>query len=207
MFVELLEHLRCTGAHEPGPLVVAATRSEHRHILDGVLGCPVCGAEYPVRDGIARFDAPPAIQPQAPSVEAAMRVAAFLALTDAGGFAVLSGAWCAHVEALARLVETPLVLVNPPEGATIAGAAAVLAVGAALPLAPGSARALALDPDAVPMDAAIAVVRAGGRVLAHVATPASPALREIARDATDWVAERVGGLEPAPRLVELRRAR
>jgi len=203
VFVELLEHLRCIGAHEPGPLVVAATRSEHRHILDGVLGCPVCGAEYPLRDGIARFGAPPAVRPQPPSVEAAMRVAAFLGLTDSGGFVVLSGSWCAHVTELARLVETPLVLVNPPEGAAMEGAAAVLTVAGALPFAPGSARALALDPDAVPMEPSIALVRAGGRVLAPVSTPLMPSLREVARDAADWVAERVG----APALVELKRAR
>jgi uncharacterized protein YbaR (Trm112 family) len=204
VFVELIEHLRCPAAHEPTALIGVASRAEHRHILDGTLGCPACGAEYPVRAGIARFGAAaPVPSAPAPSVEVATRIAAFLELTDARGFAVLTGRWCAHAEPLSRLVETPLVLVNPPEGASITGAAAVLEVGAGLPLAEGSARALAYDPDAIPAHAA-RVVRSAGRVLARASVKLPEGLREIARDDQDWVAERLG--DAPPTLIELKRA-
>ena len=55
MFVELVDALRCVRPHEDAWLVAATRRTEHRHILDGVLGCPVCRTEYPVRDGVADF--------------------------------------------------------------------------------------------------------------------------------------------------------
>lgn len=200
MFVELIEHLRCPAQHEPTALVVAATRAENRHILDGILGCPQCGAEYRVRDGITRLGDAPPVAAVAPAMDVAMRLAAFLELTDPRGFAVLSGAWCAHAEPLSRLVETPLVLVNPPEGAVLDGASAVLATGGPVPIAEGAARALALDTNAVRADT-VAVVRTGGRVVAPANVPTPPSLREIARDGQDWVAERVGDL--APRLVGL----
>ena len=202
MFVELIEHLRCPAGHEPTPLVAAATRSAHRHILDGILGCPHCGAEYQVRDGIARLGSAPRLPPVEPSMETAMRIAAFLELTDARGFAVLSGSWCAHAQAVAQLVETPLVLVNPSDDVVLDGAAAVLETDKALPIAEGSVRALAIDPDAIGV-AAIRTVRAGGRVVGPAQLALPEGLREIARDSREWVAERTtaGPL----RLVELKR--
>lgn len=208
MFVELIEHFRCPAQHEESLLVVAATRSEQRHILDGVLGCPACGAEYPIAGGVARFGTVELPEPEHASVETAMRLAAFLELTDARGFAVLCGRWAAHALPLADLVETPLLLVNPPRGADVSRAAAVIETGSALPLAPGSARAIALDP-ALPIggDHAVRCVRQGGRVLAPAAMELPAGLTEIARDARDWVAEKTAAPESAPRLVALKRAR
>jgi uncharacterized protein YbaR (Trm112 family) len=203
VFVELIEHLRCPAGHAPTPLVAAASRSAHRHILDGILGCPECGAEYPVRSGVAHFGQAPRVPGVEPSIETAMRIAAFLELTDARGFAVLSGRWGAHVHALAQLVETPLVLVNPPEGAELDGAAAVLETDGVLPIAEGAARALAIDADAIRIGATSSV-RAGGRVLGPAQLTLPDGLREIARDAREWVAERVNADAPA-KLVELKR--
>ena len=60
MFVELIESLRCPrhleGAADAPHLVASTTRSEARHIIDGVLGCPTCNAEFPIVNGVARFD-------------------------------------------------------------------------------------------------------------------------------------------------------
>lgn len=206
MFVELIEYLRCPAAHEESVLVAAAERSEQRHILSGVLGCPVCGAEYPIHEGIARFGGAPAVVAEPPSVEAAMRMAAFLELTDARGFALLCGRWGAHAAPLAELVETPLFLVNPPAGADLSRAAAVIETGATLPLAAGIARAAALDPSLAPSpDAVLRALRGGARVMGPVALPLPAGVTEIARDARDWVAEKSAAPEPAPRLVPLRR--
>src|SRR5262245_13560594 len=98
MFVELIESLRCprhleSGADAPH-LVASATRSEARHIIDGVLGCPECGAEFPIVNGVVRFER--AVRPtddEQPSEDSAMRLAALLDLTDARWFALLCGRW------------------------------------------------------------------------------------------------------------------
>lgn len=206
MFVELIEYLRCPAAHEESVLVAAAERSEQRHIMSGVLGCPVCGAEYPIRDGVARFAEVTPVAAEPPSVEIAMRIAAFLELTDARGFALLCGRWGAHASALAELVETPLFLVNPPAGADLSRAAAVIETGATLPLAAGVARAAALDAALAVLPAAVLrAVRGGARVMGPVALPLPPGLTEVARDSREWVAEKSAAPEPAPRLVPLKR--
>jgi hypothetical protein len=179
-----------------------------RHILDGTLGCPVCGAEFRIADGVARFAATSHRQGHVePSDETAMRLAAILELTDARGFALLCGTWAGHAERLRRLVETPMVFVNAADGAPGDLAAAVLEVADVLPMAPGAARAAALD-DALSMslvESMVRAVRPGGRVFgpASVALPAG--VIEIARDAHAWVAERAADA-PTP-IVQLGRAK
>lgn len=205
MFVELIEHLRCPRGHEPSLLVGVATRSEHRHIIDGVLGCPACGAEFEVRGGVARFGPSPRPAPEPPAMETAIRVAALLELNDARGFVILAGRWGAHAGMVAQMAETPLVFVNPPAGADLTVAAAVIETDAALPVVEGAARAAAIDPLALDPLSCVNAVRPGGRVLGPASLPLPDGLREIARDEREWVAERVS--QTAPRLVELRRAR
>src|SRR5688572_5757466 len=119
MFVELLEQLRCPRSHEESRLIASAARTDARHIVDGILGCPVCGAEFAIRSGITYFDdTPHSPTAEHPSADTAMRLAAFLELTDARGFALLCGRWGAHTDQINRLSHTPLVLVNPPESVT-----------------------------------------------------------------------------------------
>jgi uncharacterized protein YbaR (Trm112 family) len=208
VFVELIESLRCPNAHEPSALVASASRVVDRHILDGTLGCPVCGAEFRIADGIARFAAMSHRQERVePNDEAAMRLAAFLELTDARGFALLCGTWAGHAERLRRLVETPMVFVNAAAGAPGDLAAAVLEVADVLPLAPGAARAAALD-DALSMpliDSVVRAVRPGGRVFGPVRVAMPAGVTEIARDAHAWVAERASDA-PTP-IVRIGRAK
>ena len=209
MFVELLEHLRCPRAHEETPLIAAAKRSVNRCITDGVLGCAACGAEFPIEHGITRMDDVPLGAPAAtPDMDIATRIAAFLALGDARGFALLAGGWAAHASALSALVETPLVLVNPPRDADIAHASAVIYTAGRLPFADGSARGMAFDPAALPdVGEAGRVAREGGRVLAPVSVALPAGVRELARDHRDWVAEKTAASRETPRLVTLKRAR
>jgi uncharacterized protein YbaR (Trm112 family) len=193
VFVELLESLRCPRPHAETHLVVNATRTEARHIVEGVLGCPVCDAEFSISNGKALFTEARSTPPtEAPSAEAAMRIAAFLELTDARGFAILCGRRAAHADYIQRLAETPLVLVNPPAEAAVLAVAAVICVDDAVPFAPACARAAALD-DAMPASLVQSVVRAvrpGGRVVgpASLALPAE--VTELVRDDRDWVGEK-----------------
>lgn len=199
MFIELVDALRCPVAHEESWLVVAADRLVARHILQGTLGCPVCSAEYPIRDGVVDFTRGGHQNPThvaAGSAEQAVRLAAFLALGDALGFATLTGTWGAHALELRAIVECPLLLVDPPADVDATPGLSIIRTAGPLPLAAGSTRGIALDiPDlhgahAVRVASAVRAAKAGARVLGPTSLPVSDGLRELARDETLWVAER-----------------
>jgi uncharacterized protein YbaR (Trm112 family) len=200
MFIELVDALRCPVPHEESWLVAAAVRMEARHIVEGTLGCPVCAAEYPIHDGVVDFRRAggalvPAIVVDDP--EQAMRMAALLNLADAQGFAVLLGAWGAHAHQLASIVETPLVLVDPPAGIVGAPGVSVLRCDGELPLAVGAARAMAIDDgSAARVSSAVRATRAKGRVVAPVSVTVPEDVTELARDETMWVGERGAPTSP-----------
>src|SRR5437868_1403297 len=119
MFIELVDALRCPNAHEDSWLVASTAQMDARHIVNGTLGCPVCAAEFPVRAGVVDFRQGTSglrAAAVAGDAETAMRLAALMNLTDASGFAVLCGAWGSHAQELAAIVDTPIVLVDPPDG-------------------------------------------------------------------------------------------
>lgn len=191
MFVELIESLRCPRDHTESPLVVTASRTDARHIMEGMLGCPVCQAEFPIRAGEALFSSSRDASVAAPSEETAMRLAAFLDLTDARGFAILCGAWGAHAEEVRAISHTPLLMVNPPEGLDVSGTG-IVRVHGRLPVAPSSARAAALDEtdDQVLLTSTVTAVRSGGRVIGPVSLPLPAGVHELTRDAQTWIAEK-----------------
>lgn len=206
-----MEALRCPRPHQETVLVASASRTVARHVVDGVLGCPVCGAEFEVSSGVVHIDAPVHPTPaEKPSAEIAMRLAAFLELTDARGFALLCGRWGAHADEILRLSETPLVLVNPPRG-DAADVAGVLLVRDAMPFAAGAARAAAVDTNASTalVRSVVRAVRPGGRVIGPTAVALPEGVTELVRDEQVWVAEKTAASDSppqAPRLVSLKRA-
>ena len=200
MFIELIDALRCPVPHNESWLVAAATRVDARHIVEGTLGCPVCKAEYPIHAGVADFrrgGGAPLPGPSAPDAELAMRVAAMLDLADSQGFAVLLGAWGSHAAELSGIVETPLMLVDPPEGIVGAPGISVLRCDGEIPLAAGAARAVAIDAgDTVRVAGAVRVARTRGRILAPVSVALPDGVRELGRDASVWVGEREAMTSP-----------
>ncbi len=212
MFIELVDSLRCPHEHEESWLVLGAERMEGRNVLEGVLGCPVCRRRYRIAGGVADLrTGDPAVpaadaerEPPPADPDQAMRLAAFLNLGDGGGYAVLAGAWTRHAVGVLALADTHLLLVNPEPGVPIRSGTSGLLADRGLPLAPGSARALALDATASAgvLAASGRVVRLGGRVVAPVALPLPDGLTELARDASVWVAECDA---PASGLVSLSR--
>lgn len=209
MFVELLEALRCPRDHEETPLVVSSTRTENRYIVSGTLGCPVCGAEFVIRDGVAHFAEPERDARTEPaSDEAAMRIAAFLQLTDAESAAALCGRFASQASGVTALTDAPVVLVNPPRDMPLPDVAACLLVGDALPLASGTLRGAAIDEstsDALARSI-VRAMRARGRLMAPTAVPVPAGIEELARDERGWVGEKTAAPEAAPRLVTLKRA-
>jgi uncharacterized protein YbaR (Trm112 family) len=201
MFIELVDALRCPNAHEESWLVASADRMAARHILDGMLGCPVCGAEYPIRDGVVDFRRAAHRSPVAAlaaDAEQATRLAAFLGLDDALGFAVLMGEWGSHALELRSLVDCPLVLIDPPEEIEAAPGLSLIRTDGPLPLAAGAARGVAIDAGADPerVASALRATRAKGRVVARVCVPRPPEVRELARDEQVWVGEREAAASP-----------
>lgn len=198
MFIELVDALRCPEPHEESWLVASSTRMEARHIVDGVLGCPVCHAQYPVRNGVADFRREPTIpMPAEPDpflrgdATTAMRLAAFLGLSDALGFVVLLDEWGARASALRELVETPILLVDPPAGREGEPGISVVLSDGVPPLAAGAARATAIGQASTERAAAgVRITRAGGRLLAPARVPVPDGVREIARDDALWVGEK-----------------
>jgi uncharacterized protein YbaR (Trm112 family) len=197
MFIELIDVLRCPNAHEESWLVLASRRIDGRDVMEGVLGCPVCASEFPITDGVVQFEAASrrAVSPAPPSEEEALRLAALLDLATPRGYVVVVGALGDTALALRALTDVQLLLVNPPVNIEMGGGLSAVTIDSgwtALPLAPSSARAIALDDTATPAQllAALTVVRPSGRVLAPVALPLPDGVAELARDDRQWLAER-----------------
>jgi hypothetical protein len=217
MFIEMVDSLRCINAHDETWLVAASRRTVDRDIVDGVLGCPICSAEYPIVDGVAQFaggaaadeNAEPgrpaaASDPAQITPDDSMRLAAMLALSEPGGFVLLAGEWGSHAHALHELTAVQVMVLNPVAGIMSGGGVSLLTARERLPLAAGSARAVALDGGAGEfLGDALRVVRSRGRVVADAALPVAEQLRELARDESVWVAEAPIAASPP---VTLRRA-
>jgi len=216
---DLLDALRCPARHDESWLVAMVHVAVGSDLIHADVSCPVCSAEYPIIDGIAYFaprhqSAGEEESPQAgtPSAAEGMRLAALLAVIAGGVPVALVGQRALLGPAMAGLVPVPQLHINSPilnatMGATggEAPATSVLQVAERLPLGVGTVAAIAIDaPHATPvfLESAVRALRAGGRMVAPVATPIPTTLRELARDDRDWVAEAVG---QASGLVELRR--
>ena len=197
MFIELIDVLRCPNAHEESWLVLASRRIDGRDVMEGVLGCPVCAAEFPITDGVVWFADRSRSGAAAATAneEDALRLAALLDLAAPGGYAIITGTLGSEAPYLTGLTEVPLLLVNPPSGIGMGTGLSGLMIDpewTRLPLAPSSARAIALDETttAGQLVAALDVVRPSGRVLAPVALSLPDGVSELARNDHQWLAER-----------------
>jgi hypothetical protein len=189
--IELVELLRCVRPHDDTWLVAAIDRIEDREIVAGTLGCPICRAEYEIRDRIVYLTRPQEdAKAGEPDVDQAMRIAAALGLTDARGVAVLHGRWARHARFVRSLSPAQLialdraVTVEPEDGVNVV-------VCDAAPLARRSVRGVAVGADATPetVSSLVAALGPGGRVIAPIALPLPAGMNELARDDEVWVAE------------------
>lgn len=200
MFIELVDLLRCPNPHEDTWLVAQMDRVEARQIMTGTIGCPICSAEYPVREGIGYFsEHAPRMAWRDPSDQDAMRLAAALDLTEPRTIAVLHGAWGAHATIVRGLSPSRLLLVNPPEGVE-AGDGISIVLAEVAPFASASANAVAMD--AAASSAMRASLRRAlqprGRMLAPLDVGMPEDLTELVRDGEVWVAEAPAGVVSPP---------
>jgi uncharacterized protein YbaR (Trm112 family) len=213
VFIELVGSLRCVHAHQLSWLVVSAYRMEERDIVSGELGCHVCGARYPIEDGVADFrelgsetEASPERLPGAPPqpdppygaapTELALRAAALLGLTSPGGAVVLAGQWSAAAEPLSsgEVAERVHVLALDPIADLRSGNGVSIALtGRRPPLRPATVRGIALDgshSDPSYVASAAESLRPAARLLAPVSAPLPPGLAELTRDEHFWLASK-----------------
>jgi uncharacterized protein YbaR (Trm112 family) len=189
VFIEIVDSLRCPNEHADTWLVASCDTMDERRIVEGRLGCPVCRAEYPIRAGAVYFDESPVTTdvPVAPAEEGE-RLAAFLDLTDARGFAVLEGAFAAYAPGVAAIAPTQLVLLNPRAMVDPQPGISVVFSARGAPFATGSARAVAGNSDWA--ERLGAVVSPGGRVVAPAGTPTPHGVALLAGDERLWVGEK-----------------
>lgn len=196
MHLELVQALRCPADHESAWLVARTDRLEARHIIAGLLGCPVCGEEYLIAGGVLRFGA--AVDDGSSGdlgPDAAVRAAALLNLTTPNGTVLLAGAWARHAVDVAALADgVQVIALDAPDEAPPAGmGVSRVDAGALLPLGAGVARGIALDAGhatARTLRQAADALGAAGRLVAPVSAPIPVPLIELARDDRWWVAER-----------------
>jgi uncharacterized protein YbaR (Trm112 family) len=200
VFIELVDVLRCPNRHAETWLVLASEQMEDRDIMSGTLGCPICKAEFPIVAGVARFGEAVRVgaRGELPDENEALRLAALLDLTDSRGYAILIGDTGRHAPLLRSMTDVQLMLVDPPPTVAMGFGLSGLTTPAsgALPLAPASARAVALDEHATPalLSSVVGVLASGGRLLASVRLGLPDGVTELARDDRHWLAERA----PAP---------
>jgi uncharacterized protein YbaR (Trm112 family) len=188
VFLPLIDRLRCLNAHEDAWLVASIDRAEERDVLEGMLGCPVCSAEYRIRDGVVWFGDAPAAEDETPSPAEALRLAAALDLTDARMTAILHGSWGAHASILRGLSPAHMLLVNPPTSVSSGDGISIVRAPVA-PVAGAWADAAALDrADGAMGESIRAALRGGGRLLARADADVPVGFSELARDADVWVA-------------------
>jgi hypothetical protein len=181
---------------------------EERDIVSGELGCHICGARYPVENGVADFRAlgsdavaSPERAPGAPGnpdlpalpygadpTELALRAAALLEITSPGGVVVLAGQWSAAAEPLAfgDISERVHILALDPVTDLESGNGISIALsGRRPPLRPATVRGMALDESHADPDyvaSAAEALRPGARLLAPLSSPLPPGLAELTRD-------------------------
>jgi len=199
MHVELADVFRCTSSHSASWLVAAAHVIRNRRIEEGILGCPVCGAEFPIHDGVVDFrdrsaeDLQTAVDGNANSSSGfdEFRIAALLGIDAPGKTIALVGYPARVAAAIQSIVPVRIVVVNPGNELVgeSEGPVAVIRCHDMLPIASASLQGLAANRVGLPTNAPD-LLEAGGRLLAPVSAATPAGMTEIARDQLEWVAAR-----------------
>ena len=202
MRLDLAERLRCPNDHAPTPLIVVASRVVDRDLIAGIAGCLTCHLEARVEDGVVRFTAPHDIEVSTAGMEGAAsdedvaRTAALLGLSEPGGIVLLIGRYAEMASALQERFDVATVSVKS---------------NGAIPFADQSFRAAAVDAGHADdkgkerrlLGEAARTLSVGGRCLTPHTLHLPPAVKELARDDREVVAEkqmeaRMIGISRAP---------
>jgi uncharacterized protein YbaR (Trm112 family) len=159
--IELTEMLRCPERHEEGFLVLSTGEMLGRMVRSGMLGCPVCGKEYPIVKGVAHFsgggmrDAGSVASGESTHLASrishpadAQTLQALLDLSGPGGYVLLVGSAAQHAVGLAGLMGgIHFVGVNAPDDVEELPVLSLLACETMIPLRQKVGRAAVVGPD------------------------------------------------------------
>jgi hypothetical protein len=140
-------------------VVCVPVEMDQRRVVRGGIGCPVCGAEYPIVDGVVHFEAgTPTLagdRPAWPTRDAsplpeydAAALRSFIALEGAGGYVLLVGAAGRLGAASAELHPgVHFFSINPPDEARPTSGFSVLRSPEGFPVKRNSVRAVVVGAD------------------------------------------------------------
>jgi hypothetical protein len=205
MLLSLVDALRCPAHAEAAPLVMSVETWSGARVAEGVLGCPMCHARYPIHGGTVDFTQGQRSvrQSPSPSDRERMRLAAQLGLSEPGGILLLTGRHAHAHDVLSSVTDVSCILVDGPE--TTSATAVNFVLPDRLPLNDGVLRGAAVDEprNIGPFLAdAVRCLRRNGRIVAPTLSALPSGVRLIARDDREWVGE----LEDFTDPVRLRRA-
>jgi uncharacterized protein YbaR (Trm112 family) len=191
MFIELTDHLRCPSDHDESFLVLLPDRVEGRRVIEGQLGCPVCGRTFELSDGV--LDTGDAAEPRAstPSALDAEALTALVGLSGPGGYLTLVGSVADLWKDIAALNPgVGLVAVNPGPEVADAPGISVLRSGR-IPLKSRSMRGVVLGrpygDDVHWVDEGARVVLPGLRIVGEGADPPAEMIDLLASADGVWV--------------------
>lgn len=195
MYIELTEFLRCPEDHDDAFCIVLPDEMAGRTIMRGVIGCPVCRREYPIRDGVAEFGGQPPAVPVAPAAPLDPDiVAALLGLTNPGGFVILLGSAATLAAALAeRLGGVHFVGINAPDGTEVSPALTLLNHQRKIPLRSAVARGVVVPAEmahAAWLGEGARVLLRGQRVVVAAEDVVVPGLESVATGRGLWVGQK-----------------
>lgn len=111
MHIVLTDILTCPRCGPEHGLILRADRVVERRVLDGVLGCPNCREQYPIRGGFGDLRPPlPNTGPWTGTADGGdrgdvVRLAALLGVSEGPAFVLLMGPVVQHAAELAALVD------------------------------------------------------------------------------------------------------
>jgi uncharacterized protein YbaR (Trm112 family) len=198
MFIELAELLRCPAEHEDTYCVLSSDETEGRRVISGIIGCPVCRAEYPIADGVVQFGPDPLLGRDSRSDDITVEdtpdpkvVQALLSLEIGAGYVVLVGSVTRLSDQLAKLIsEIQLVGVNPPPDVRESPELSLLRSSGTIPLRSGTARGVVLGQEYAGepwLDEAGRVLMSGQRMVVVGETVSMDGVSQLAADSGLWV--------------------
>lgn len=204
MFIEAIDKLRCVQEHEDSWLVAKFVEMRDRDFWEGELGCPVCEARYPVKQGTVYFSpvvrSARATQDETHSPDELFPLAAMLDLSAPERAVVLCDGWSDFADALSEISEPHIFTLN---GSNREGQVETIyrVVSDRIPLASGSVDAVALDAGASAqlVESAVKVLRDGGRLVGKGSVDLPAQVLLLANDDRNWVAQKQSDFIPLRR--------
>ena len=173
-------------------------RMDGRDVIEAKLGCPVCGAHFFIRDGIAVFDDAVAVPPPVLHDDSdAMRISAFLDLISPGRLALIAGDFASASSSVAESSGARVISLNSPSPSHLIGGVAEIRASSKIPLASRSLDGVALDESHSTPDffsEAARLLKPGGRLYVRSRGSLPPQFRELAGSENETVAELIGDL-------------